>query len=68
MACSLSTLPIGLLLNRRDGSFGSEISYAMGPGPCWIAAADFNGDGVSDLAVVNSGGVNGVTVMLSQCR
>jgi hypothetical protein len=61
-------LPIGLLLNRGDGSFGSETSYTMGPNPCWIAAADFNGDGVSDLAVVNGGSANGVTVMLSQCQ
>jgi hypothetical protein len=61
-------LPIGLLLNRGDGSFGSETSYTMGPNPCWIVAADFNGDGVSDLAVVNGGSANGVTVMLSQCR
>ena len=51
-----------------DGSFGSETSYTMGPDPCWIVAADFNGDGVSDLAVVNGGSTNGVTVMLSQCR
>jgi len=61
-------LAVGLLLNRGDGSFGSETFYAMGPNPCSIAVADFNGDGVSDLAVVNGGSGNGVTVMLSQCH
>ncbi len=61
-------LPVGLFLNAGNGSFGAEMSYPMGADPVWIAAADFNGDGVDDLAVVNTGSANGVTVRLSQCR
>lgn len=47
---------VTLLLGNGDGTFtqapGSP--YAVGKGPDAIAAADFNGDGKLDLAVVNS--------------
>jgi hypothetical protein len=57
---------ITLLLGNGDGTFtqapGSP--YAVGQGPTAITAADFNGDGKLDLAVVNSGGT--VSILLQQ--
>lgn len=46
---------ITLLLGNGDGTFteASGSPYPVGGGPYRIAAADFNGDGKLDLAVVN---------------
>jgi hypothetical protein len=46
---------VTLLLGNGDGTFtpASGSPYAVGKGPFAIAAADFNGDGKLDLAVVN---------------
>lgn len=46
---------ITLLLGNGDGTFtqADGSPYAVGRGPYQIAAADFNGDGKIDLAVVN---------------
>jgi hypothetical protein len=46
---------ITLLLGNGDGTFTqpSGSPYAVGRGPYQIVAADFNGDGKLDLAVVN---------------
>ena len=51
---------ITLLLGNGDGTFtqASGSPYAAGLGPYQLAAADFNGDGKLDLAVVNAGGVS----------
>jgi hypothetical protein len=48
---------VTVLLGNGDGTFGAPISYnagaTTGTGPATLAAADFNGDGVLDLAVAN---------------
>ena len=46
---------ITLLLGNGDGTFtpASGSPYVVGQGPCQLTAADFNGDGKLDLAVVN---------------
>jgi hypothetical protein len=46
---------VTLLLGKGDGSFSqsSGSPYTVGRGPYQISAADFNGDGKLDLAVVN---------------
>ena len=36
------------------GTFGTATRYIVGDRPTWLASADFNGDGKTDLAVVNS--------------
>jgi len=65
---------LGLYLNQGDGAFGAETKLVLGPYAVSIGTADFNGDGVTDLAVGNDGfadpdggGVNSVTVALSRC-
>jgi Bacterial Ig-like domain (group 3)/FG-GAP-like repeat/FG-GAP repeat len=46
---------VTILLGNGDGTFtpASGSPIAVGNGPCPIVAADFNGDGVVDLAVAN---------------
>ena len=47
---------ITVLINDGAGGFASNPSttYAVGQNPSWIGTADFNHDGILDLAVVNT--------------
>lgn len=58
---------VTLLLGNGDGTFtpASGSPYPVGRGPDQIVAADFNGDGKLDLAVVNSTD-NTVSILLQQ--
>src|SRR5262249_55472731 len=42
-----------VLLGRRDGTFAAAVPFAVGVRPFALLAADFDGDGRQDLAVVN---------------
>jgi hypothetical protein len=42
-----------VLLGNGDGTFKPPVSYAAGMEPACLAIADFNGDGLADLAVTN---------------
>src|SRR5207245_2546874 len=42
---------IAIFLGKGDGTFGLAIPLDPGPDPASIAAGDFNGDGIPDLAV-----------------
>ena len=44
---------VSILLGNGDGSFADSVEYDVGERPNEIAIGDFNGDGVSDLAVAN---------------
>jgi len=59
---------VTLLLGNGDGTFtqASGSPYAAGQGPLQLVAADFNGDGKLDLAVVNSAAGSGVSILLQQ--
>jgi len=39
--------------NVQNGTFATQTTYATGNGPAGIATADYNGDGIPDLAVTN---------------
>jgi hypothetical protein len=54
--------PLTILLNNGDGTFTPAPSPATPSDPASVAAADFNGDGIADLAV--DGGVNGSLMIL----
>ena len=60
---------VSVLIGTGSGSFAPAVSFSCGPNidpinrpaPVYVAVADFNGDGKSDLAVANSGNTfNGV--------
>lgn len=55
----------GIALFRGDGhgAFAKPSLFASGPGPTRLAAGDFNGDGIADLAVGNQGAAQ-VTLFL----
>ncbi|MFZ0393775.1 MAG: FG-GAP-like repeat-containing protein [Terracidiphilus sp.] len=46
---------VSILLGNGDGTFraGPESTFATGSNPWQIVAADFNGDGILDLAIAN---------------
>ncbi len=54
---------VNILLGNGDGTFQPQQTYTVGNRPASIAMADFNGDGILDLAVLNSAD-NNVTVLL----
>jgi FG-GAP-like repeat len=56
---------VSILRNRGDGTFQAPVSYLTGKVPAWIVSADFNHDGVPDLAVTNQGD-NTVSILLGR--
>ncbi len=53
---------VAILLGNGDGSFQPQVSYPTGRFSVALSVADFNGDGASDLAVVNQSN-NTVTIL-----
>jgi FG-GAP-like repeat len=52
---------VSVFLGNGDGTFGSAVTYPVGIVPISVATGDFNGDGITDLAVGNQ---NGATVSI----
>ncbi len=48
---------IAVLLNNGDGTFQPAVKYGVGEGVSSVSFGDFNGDGKTDLAVINGFGV-----------
>ena len=46
---------VSILRNHGDGTFALPVAHITGSAPSWVASADFNRDGIVDLAVVNAG-------------
>jgi len=46
---------VSVFLGNGDGTFAPRVDYAAGNIPVAVTVADFNGDGIPDLAVVNNG-------------
>src|ERR1039458_6743249 len=44
-----------VFLGKGDGTFNPGVSYPVSPTPVFVAAADFNHDGKTDLVTVNVG-------------
>jgi hypothetical protein len=72
----IEPLPVAVFENRGDGTFGAPVTYHVG-GELFeyataIAAGDFNGDGVTDIAVTTSGETaptpQAVNILLSRCE
>lgn len=62
-----STGGISILFGNGDGTFGSPVKYQI-PAPSdpyYLVAADFNGDGVPDLAIAQNNGQALVTILMN---
>ena len=55
---------VTILLGNGDGTFTEKASPATGSDPYAVVVADFNGDGIPDLAVVNADDIGSVTILL----
>jgi len=42
-----------LLLGQGDGTFAAKVNYQISEYPGSVVAADFDGDGIIDIAVAN---------------
>lgn len=58
---AISVLPPGssagsvaVLLGKGDGTFAAPVNYTVGLAPATIVAADFTGDGITDVAVLDA--------------
>src|SRR5205814_5862147 len=61
---------VSVLLGKGDGTFGNQHGYPTGMNPASVVIADFNGDGLGDVATANYGfdpdaDSNTATVLLS---
>jgi len=55
---------IWILLNQKNGTFGTPVEFPAGPSPYYVFAADFNGDGKLDLVVSDGGQGSMIAVLL----
>jgi hypothetical protein len=56
-----TTSDVGIFLGNGDGTFRPPVYYSGGVNPGSLAAADFRGDGLLDLAAA---GANGIDILL----
>ncbi len=46
---------VNVILGNGDGTFQTAVGYTVGQDSVAVAVADFNGDGIPDLAIANAG-------------
>jgi hypothetical protein len=56
---------VDIYLNQHDGTYSALISYPVGSNPVYIMQRDVNGDGKTDLIVVNQNSDN-VSILLGK--
>jgi hypothetical protein len=64
-AATALTLGLGLSPGGRASEFAPAVSFTAGTQPYSVAAGDFNGDGIMDLAVANFGS-SSVSILIGQ--
>ena len=67
VASQLVALPAGvwIVLGNGDGTFQTAVDYRAGTNPQTIAAGDFNGDGIPDLAAASNAS-NNVSIFIGK--
>lgn len=58
-----ATGTVSVLLNNKNGTFGTATNYTVGKSPFQVAIGDINHDGYPDLAVTNNGS-NTVSILM----
>jgi len=58
---------VGILLGKADGTFSPVVVKAAGANTRHAIAADFNGDGLGDIAAVNFN-ASSVSILLNQSQ
>ncbi len=61
MDVAIAGTDLQIFLGKGDGTFQPPINYLIGTGAIFVAAADFNHDGILDLAVAD---LNGLFILM----
>jgi hypothetical protein len=57
---------VSVFPGNGDGTFGTNTDYPVGGNPSWAALADFNGDGLLDMAALSTEYPDTVTIILQE--